>query len=96
MTEQKAPRFIRGMNASPLMAHGWGFGLQFLNVCARIETVHFKQNSVRVAAHRVLRKNATALFQMHTLSLFLHVEFVRSRALAGRASTNERKTGTLP
>ena len=22
-TEQKAPRFIRGMNASPLMAHGW-------------------------------------------------------------------------
>jgi hypothetical protein len=88
--EQKAPRIIQGMNASPVMAHGRGFRLHFSNVCASILPVPFQLNRVRVGKRRACRRNTTVLHHRHT-PFFSRAEFVRSRALAGRESSNARK-----
>jgi hypothetical protein len=47
-------------------------------------------NRVRVKRRRTSCKNTTVLNHRHT-SFFSHIEFVRSRALAGCESSNERK-----
>ena len=52
--------------------------------------VPFQLNRVRVKRRRTSCKNTTVLNHRQT-SFFSHIEFVRSRALAGCESSNERK-----
>ena len=52
--------------------------------------VPFQLNGVRVKRRRTSCKNTTVLNHRQT-SFFSHIEFVRSRALAGCESSNERK-----
>ena len=52
--------------------------------------VPFQLNRVRVKRRRASCKNTTVLNHRHT-AFFSHIEFVRSRALAGCESSNERK-----
>ena len=66
----------------------------FTSTCCRFRKkrlgVPFQLNRVRVKRRRASCKNTTVLNHRHT-SFFSPIEFVRSRALAGCESSNERK-----